>query len=123
MDRPIWKNNCTPAFIEMTRKFVTEKIARKLAGIRKTHGMLPGLAVPDEDFMDIDIDEDVPGKAIDYFRMCFFKSLISFSVIDATKAVVRNLFIITENQLYRYLEVCLSKYLKAKIEPGEFLLC
>ncbi|CDS14109.1 Putative DNA-directed RNA polymerase [Lichtheimia ramosa] len=97
MDRPIWKNNCTPAFIEMTRKFVTEKIARKLAGIRKTHGMLPGLAVPDEDFMDIDIDEDVP---------------------DATKAVVRNLFIITENQLYRYLEVCLSKYLKAKIEPG-----
>ena len=62
MNKPIWTQNCTPAFIEMTRKFVSEKIAKKLANIRKNNGMLPGLAVPDEDFMDIDIDEDVEGK-------------------------------------------------------------
>ncbi|KAI9497890.1 hypothetical protein BDB00DRAFT_755731 [Zychaea mexicana] len=97
MEKPIWTQNCTPAFIEMTRKFVTEKIARKLANIRKKNDMLPGLAVPDEDFMDIDIDEDVE---------------------DDTKIAVRNMFVMTETQLRHYLEVCLSKYLKAKIEPG-----
>ena len=61
MDKHVWKQNCTPAFIEMTRKFITDKIAKKLANLRKKHGMLPGLAVPDEDFMDIDIDEDIEG--------------------------------------------------------------
>lgn len=62
----------------MTRKFVTEKIARKLAGIRKTHGMLPGLAVPDEDFMDIDIDEDVPGIKLLFIFDLVVQKLNSF---------------------------------------------
>lgn len=64
MERKIWQQNCTPAFIEMTRKFVTDKIAKRLADIRKRHDMLPGLSIPDEDYMDIDIDEDVPGKFV-----------------------------------------------------------
>lgn len=62
VSRDIWQTNCTPAFIDMTRSFVEDKIAKKLANIRKQHGMLPGLSVPDEDYMDMDIDEDIDGK-------------------------------------------------------------
>ncbi|KAI8635919.1 hypothetical protein BD408DRAFT_426964 [Parasitella parasitica] len=95
--RDIWKKNCMPTFIEMVLNFVNEKMANKLAKIRKAHGLQPGLAIPDEDYMDIDIDEDED---------------------PVVKNVIRNLFVVTERQLRDYLGVCLSKYLKAKIEPG-----
>lgn len=62
MERPIWVKNCTPAFIDMVRKFVTDKVAKKLSKLRTKFGMLPALSVPSEDYMDIDIDEDVPGN-------------------------------------------------------------
>ncbi|KAF7729475.1 hypothetical protein EC973_004455 [Apophysomyces ossiformis] len=96
-ERPIWKENCMQSFIDMVTKFVGDKVAGKLANIRKKHGLLPGLSIPDEDYMDMDIDEDVP---------------------EDTKRAIRNMFVITEKQLRSYLGVCLSKYLKAKIEPG-----
>ncbi|KAI8370510.1 uncharacterized protein BYT42DRAFT_502192 [Radiomyces spectabilis] len=95
--RPIWVLNCRTSFIDMTKNFIRDKVAGKLANIRKKHGMLSGLAKPDEDYMDMDIDEDVPEDA---------------------KQAVRNMFCLTENQLRRYLDVCVSKYHKAKIEPG-----
>ncbi|KAI9305749.1 hypothetical protein BJ944DRAFT_161146 [Cunninghamella echinulata] len=93
----LWSENCMPSFIEITRKFVSEKIAGTLAKIRKSYGLLPGLSVPHEDYMDMDIDEDVS---------------------DEMKKAIRNIFIITERQLRGYLSICISKYLKAKIEPG-----
>ncbi|KAI8880930.1 beta and beta-prime subunits of DNA dependent RNA-polymerase [Backusella circina FSU 941] len=96
-DREIWKKNCMPTFIEITHKFVNDHMANKLANIRKRHGLQSGLSIPDEDYMDMDIDEDEP---------------------EVVKNVVRNLFVVTERQLREYLSVCLSKYLKAKIEPG-----
>lgn len=95
--KDIWQKNCMATFIEMVLNFVNEKMAGKLAKIRKAHGLQSGLAMPDEDYMDMDIDEDED---------------------EAVKNVVRNLFVITERQLREYLGVCLSKYLKAKIEPG-----
>ncbi|CAO3643339.1 unnamed protein product [Cunninghamella echinulata] len=93
----LWSENCMPSFIEITRKFVSEKISGTLAKIRKSYGLLPGLSVPHEDYMDMDIDEDVS---------------------DEMKKAIRNIFIITERQLRGYLSICISKYLKAKIEPG-----
>ena len=44
-------------------------------------------------------------------------SCLSFT--EDTKIAVRNMFVMTDRQLHEYLEVCLSKYLKAKIEPGK----
>jgi DNA-directed RNA polymerase III subunit RPC1 len=44
--------------------------------------------------------------------------LTLFSTVDDVKKAIRNLFLITERQLRAYLGVCISKYLKAKIEPG-----
>ncbi|ORZ16350.1 hypothetical protein BCR42DRAFT_414870 [Absidia repens] len=97
ISKRLWTENCMPSFIDITRKYVTDKIAGSLAKLRKRHGLLPGLSVPDEDYMDMDIDEDVEA--------------------DVLKAL-RNMFLITERQLHAYLGVCISKYLKAKIEPG-----
>ncbi|KAI8072537.1 hypothetical protein BC940DRAFT_292818 [Gongronella butleri] len=93
----LWKESCMPSFIETTRKFISDKIAGVLAKLRRSFGMLPGLTIPDEDYMDMDIDEDIE---------------------DETKRVVRNCFLVTERQLRAYLHICISKYLKAKIEPG-----
>ncbi|KAL0083699.1 hypothetical protein J3Q64DRAFT_1748787 [Phycomyces blakesleeanus] len=93
----VWTTNCMQSFIDMVLTFINDKVAGKLANLRKKHGMLPGLSIPDEDYMDMDIDEDVP---------------------EATKHALRNMCVVTERQLRDYLGVCLSKYLKAKIEPG-----
>lgn len=38
--------------------------------------------------------------------------------IDDVRSIVNNRFTITERQLRGFLNVCLSKYMKAKIEPG-----
>ncbi|KAI7872362.1 hypothetical protein BDF14DRAFT_1717191 [Spinellus fusiger] len=94
---PVWTQNCLQSFIDMVLNFIRDKVAGKLANLRKKHGMLSGFSIPHEDYMDMDIDEDVPEDA---------------------KHAVRNMFAITERQLRHYLSVCLSKYLKAKIEPG-----
>lgn len=95
--RDIWKKNAMQSFIDMVLKFVKDKMAGNLASIRRAHGLQSGLAMPDEDYMDMDIDEDED---------------------EVVKHVVRNLFVVTERQLREYLGVCISKYLKAKIEPG-----
>lgn len=125
MARPIWIKNCTPAFIEMVTKFVTDKIAKRLAKLRTKFGMQAALSVPSEDYMDIDIDEDVAGneianedvdqsRRIEYLWECFF-------IVEA-RNVVYNHFIVTERQLRTFLQLCLTKYLKAKIEPGTFII-
>ena len=37
--REIWQKNCMPTFIEMVLNFVNEKMAGKLAKIRRAHGL------------------------------------------------------------------------------------
>ena len=38
--------------------------------------------------------------------------------LDADKAVVDNKLKVTEDQLRAFIEICWTKYVKAKIEPG-----
>jgi DNA-directed RNA polymerase III subunit RPC1 len=85
------------SFIQSTLKFIRTSVAERLMKVRQMYNLQAGLAMPSEDYMDIDIDEDVT---------------------DDVRAIVNNKFTITERQLRGFLNVCLSKYMKAKIEPG-----
>ncbi|KAI8580455.1 hypothetical protein K450DRAFT_237114 [Umbelopsis ramanniana AG] len=95
--RPIWKANCMESFIQSTLRFIRNNVAERLVKIRQMYKLQAGMAMPSEDYMDIDIDEDIT---------------------DDVKAIVNNKYTVTERQLRGFLNVCLSKYMKAKIEPG-----
>ncbi|KAH9950127.1 beta and beta-prime subunits of DNA dependent RNA-polymerase [Amylocystis lapponica] len=88
---------CTAAYLATIRGFVSEHIAHKLAEVRKNHGMFDALERDDE--WDADTD-------------------LSMGASDADKITVDNKSKVTEDQLRAFLEICWTKYVKAKIEPG-----
>ncbi|KZT66991.1 beta and beta-prime subunits of DNA dependent RNA-polymerase [Daedalea quercina L-15889] len=90
-------NECTAAYIATIRGFFSEHIAQKLAEIRRDHGMFEALERDDE--WDADTD-------------------LTLGASDADKAVVNNKLKVTEDQVRAFLEICWTKYVKAKIEPG-----
>ncbi|KAH9928960.1 beta and beta-prime subunits of DNA dependent RNA-polymerase [Fomitopsis serialis] len=90
-------SECTAAYIATIRGFISEHIAHKLAEIRKDHGMFDAMERDDE--WDADTD-------------------LTLGASEADKAVVDNKLKVTEDQLRAFLEVCWTKYVKAKIEPG-----
>jgi DNA-directed RNA polymerase III subunit RPC1 len=62
LKRPVWKANCMESFIQSTLKFIRASVAERLMKIRLMYSLQAGLAMPSEDYMDIDIDEDITGK-------------------------------------------------------------
>ncbi|KAI0751657.1 beta and beta-prime subunits of DNA dependent RNA-polymerase [Daedaleopsis nitida] len=90
-------SECTAAYLATIRKFISENIAQRLADVRKRHGMFDALEREDE--WDADTD-------------------LSMGASYADKAAVDNKIKVTEAQLRFFLDICWTKYVKAKIEPG-----
>ncbi|KAI0268359.1 beta and beta-prime subunits of DNA dependent RNA-polymerase [Gloeopeniophorella convolvens] len=94
---PRFAAECTPAYIDTVRDFLKEHVADRLASARKSRGMFEALERYDE------WDEDTD---------------LSMGASDADKAIVDNKAKVTKDQLLAFLEICWTKYVKAKIEPG-----
>ncbi|KAH9853367.1 beta and beta-prime subunits of DNA dependent RNA-polymerase [Lenzites betulinus] len=88
---------CTAAYLGTIRGFISEHIVQKLAEVRKLHGMFEALEREDE--WDAYTD-------------------LSMGASDADKAALDNKLKVTEEQLRLFLNICWTKYVKAKIEPG-----
>ena len=84
------------AFYMSLREFMKTK-AEKLARIRKSRGMLELLSEPGQEFDSMDIDE---------------------SVSDIVRASVDQLFKVSKEAVQMFLNTALSKYRKARVEPG-----
>ncbi|KAH9935894.1 beta and beta-prime subunits of DNA dependent RNA-polymerase [Epithele typhae] len=94
---PKFTSECTAAYLATIRKFLSENIAQKLADIRKRRGMFDALERDDE--WDADTD-------------------LSMGASRANVVAVDNIIKVTEDQLKMFLDICWTKYVKAKIEPG-----
>ncbi|KAH8106355.1 beta and beta-prime subunits of DNA dependent RNA-polymerase [Cristinia sonorae] len=90
-------NECTAAYLATIRGFVLEHIAQRLAGIRESRGMFGALQCAP----DWDAETD-----------------LSFGASAADKIIVDNKGKVTKDQLNTFLDICWTKYVKAKIEPG-----
>ncbi|KAA1465897.1 beta and beta-prime subunits of DNA dependent RNA-polymerase [Dentipellis sp. KUC8613] len=88
---------CTAAYISTIRGFIREHVADRLAEVRKSRGMFEALEREEE--WDADTDLTMGASAAD-------------------KAIVDNKAKVTEDQLLAFLNICWTKYVKAKIEPG-----
>ncbi|KAK7467362.1 DNA-directed RNA polymerase III subunit C1 (rpo31) [Stygiomarasmius scandens] len=92
-----YTTECTSAYLSLIRSFIVEHAVNRLAKVRKQHGMYDALERSD----DWDVDTD-----------------LSFGASEADKVAVDNKVKVTEAQLRKFLELCWSKYVKARIEPG-----
>ncbi|KAF9051133.1 beta and beta-prime subunits of DNA dependent RNA-polymerase [Hymenopellis radicata] len=97
LDSPRFRNECTAAYLAVTRDFIWDNVVMKLVEVRKSRGMFEALERHDE------WDEHTD---------------LSFGASEADKAIVRNKSKVTESQIRTFLELCWSKYARAKIEPG-----
>ncbi|OZJ06503.1 hypothetical protein BZG36_00634 [Bifiguratus adelaidae] len=93
----VWKRNCNDEYTEQVLKHVKNNIVQHLARVRRTFGLSEGTAKPSEEYMDIDLDAFVDKEQV---------------------TTAQNVYSVTEPQIRRYLDLCLAKYMKAKIEPG-----
>ncbi|RUS34443.1 putative RPO31-DNA-directed RNA polymerase III, 160 kd subunit [Jimgerdemannia flammicorona] len=131
LKKSVWVKNCTENFIKELMEFIQNKVIYRLVALRQQFCMQEGIAEPNDEYEGVDIDADTDGMQFEfvlaYYRVCIMCSdseshyywAVSFvTILDATKAAVNNQFMITEKQLREYLERCLGKYMKAKIEPG-----
>ncbi|GJN89850.1 hypothetical protein Rhopal_002839-T1 [Rhodotorula paludigena] len=91
---PYFTNSCSEEFLKEVRDFVDEHIARKAAAYREQYGMPPALH-------PLKRGQSRTGSAN-----------------AAEKAVVNNKTKVTETQIDEFLQLCWTKYVKAKIEPG-----
>ncbi|KAI0004922.1 hypothetical protein BJV74DRAFT_313763 [Russula compacta] len=94
---PRFVTECTPAYISTIRTFLNDHVAHRLATVRKSRGMFEALERSEE------WDEDTD---------------LSMGATESDKAIVDNKAKVTENQLLVFLNICWTKYVKAKIEPG-----
>ncbi|KAI0056684.1 beta and beta-prime subunits of DNA dependent RNA-polymerase [Artomyces pyxidatus] len=94
---PKFTVECTAAYISTIRGFIREHVADRLGDARKSRGMFEAL----ERDAEWDAETD-----------------LSMGASDADKAIVDNKAKVTEDQLLAFLNICWTKYVKAKIEPG-----
>lgn len=92
-----FKSECSAAYLAAIRGFVLEHIVQKLGEVRRSRGMFDAM----EREAEWDADTD-----------------LSMGASDADKAIVDNKSKVTEDQLKTFLNICWTKYVKAKIEPG-----
>ncbi|KAF8974574.1 hypothetical protein BDZ97DRAFT_1774354 [Flammula alnicola] len=94
---PRFRTECTPAYLDVVRTFINDKLANKMAKSRLKQGMFEALEREDE------WDEHTD---------------LSLGASAADRAVVDNTSKVTERQLRTFLNLCWMKYAKARIEPG-----
>ncbi|KAJ3513331.1 hypothetical protein NLJ89_g3010 [Agrocybe chaxingu] len=94
---PRFKSECTPAYLDTIRKFIFDHLAHKMADARLKRGMFEALEHESEwdEYTDL-----------------------SLGATAADTLVVENQSKVTEDQLRKYLDLCWTKYVKARIEPG-----
>ncbi|OCH86035.1 beta and beta-prime subunits of DNA dependent RNA-polymerase [Obba rivulosa] len=90
-------SECTPAYLATVRGFISEHIVDRLAEVRRQHGMYDALE------REAEWDEETD---------------LSLGASDADKATADNKAKVTQEQLRVFLDICWTKYVKAKIEPG-----
>ncbi|KAK0206040.1 hypothetical protein DFS33DRAFT_552424 [Desarmillaria ectypa] len=90
-------SECTMAYLATIRAFILDHVVLRQVEVRKSRGMFEALERHEE------WDEHTD---------------LSFGASDADKAIVLNKSKVTELQLRTFLELCWSKYAKARIEPG-----
>jgi DNA-directed RNA polymerase III subunit RPC1 len=107
-------SECTAAYLDTIRCFITEHVVHKLAAARGSRGMFEATEREDEWDADTDLSMGASGKSFSP------NNLHSNSVTDiaADKAIVDNKCKVTESQLKTFLQLCWVKYVKARIEPG-----
>ncbi|BGP31083.1 DNA-directed RNA polymerase III subunit C1 (rpo31) [Rhodotorula toruloides] len=91
---PYFTNSCSEEFLRELREFVDEQIAQQAAKYRKEYGMPPALA-------PLKRGQNKFGKAD-----------------PAMQAIVNNKTKVTVTQIEEFLQLCWTKFVKAKIEPG-----
>ncbi|TRM68642.1 hypothetical protein BD626DRAFT_395166 [Schizophyllum amplum] len=95
--RPKFVSECTTTYMDSIRDFISEKVAKRLAVLRDSHGMYDAMERMEE------WDEDMD---------------LSMGASDSDKALVDNKAKVTEAQLQTFLQSAWTKYVKARIEPG-----
>ncbi|CCO37689.1 DNA-directed RNA polymerase III subunit C1 [Rhizoctonia solani AG-1 IB] len=97
LSSPRFQNECTPAYIHSIETFLHTSVVDKMAVCRDQHGMFDALERSEE--WDDDTD-------------------LSLGAADYEKVIVDNMTKVTESQLRKFLDICWTKYAKARIEPG-----
>lgn len=90
------ENESLRGFYQSIRNYVNEK-ARRLADLREKFGLQRMDEAPDQEERDIDVDEFYP---------------------KTKRGAIRQVMKISEKCLNEFLRQCLTKYERAKIEPG-----
>ncbi|KAF5389823.1 hypothetical protein D9757_003589 [Collybiopsis confluens] len=88
---------CSSTYVQMLREFIMDNAVTKLAHARTEQGMYDAVERPNE--WDDDTD-------------------LSFGASDAAKAAVNNKIKVTAARVKAFLNLCWTKYVKARIEPG-----
>ncbi|KAF8075932.1 hypothetical protein FPV67DRAFT_389261 [Lyophyllum atratum] len=88
---------CPAAYMATIRGFIMDRVVLRMVSARKNQGMFEALEREDE------WDEDTD---------------LSMGASAADKAVVDNKSKVTEDQITAFLDLCWTKYVKARIEPG-----
>lgn len=63
-----WIKNCTEDYINLVREYIQKNVADRLVALRKQVGMQEGIAEPNEEYEDVDIDADVDGMLDERLR-------------------------------------------------------
>ncbi|KAG5643579.1 hypothetical protein DXG03_000632 [Asterophora parasitica] len=88
---------CPAAYMATIRGFLIDRVVHKMASVRKSQGMFDAME------REGDWDEDTD---------------LSLGASAADKAIVDNRSKVTKSQLTTFLDLCWTKYVKARIEPG-----
>ncbi|CAE6465940.1 unnamed protein product [Rhizoctonia solani] len=97
LSSPRFQNECTPAYIQSIETFLRTSVIDKMAACRDQHGMFDAVEKSEEWDDDTDLSLGVP---------------------EYEKVIVDNVTKVTESQLRTFLNICWTKYAKARIEPG-----
>jgi len=102
-----------PQYVASVKDYIIKVLVEKIAATREEHGMFDATVRDSEWDEDTDLSLGASGR----FSDLTLKS-VSHKVSDADKAVVSNKTKLTERQLHKFLDLCWTKYVKARIEPG-----
>ena len=116
---PRFVTEFTPAYISTIRTFLHDHVAHRLAINRKSRGMFEALERSEEWDENTDLSMGATGKSP--YLLSTTLSLLRLPYhLESDKAIVDNKAKVTEDQLLVFLNICWTKYVKAKIEPGSF---
>ena len=105
---------CSEAYLSILRNFIYDNVVKALADERNKHGMFDALENEDEWDADTDLSMGASGERPD---LVMYVAKLTLTIAADVK-IVDNLVKVTQDQLDYFLELCRTKYLKARIEPG-----